>query len=114
METAIAYMWEHNELNNDVIIMIHNYANLMSDLGEPIKAVRAMKKCAEMIKAAHTDMCSDYADLYFDMGIIYLQINQRTNSKECFEEALRVYKNVYSDTDRHYLERYSEISNYIK
>lgn len=114
METAIAYMWEHNELNNDVIIMIHNYANLMSDLGEPIKAVRAMRKCAEMIKAAHTDMCSDYADLYFDMGIIYLQINQRTNSKECFEEALRVYKNVYSDTDRHYLERYSEISNYIK
>lgn len=114
METAIAYMWEHNELNNDVIIMIHNYANLMSDLGEPIKAVHAMKKCAEIVKAAHTDMCSDYADLYFDMGIIYLQINQRTNSKECFEEALRVYKNVYSDTDRHYLERYSEISNYIK
>lgn len=114
METAIAYMWEHNELNNDVIIMIHNYANLMSDLGEPIKAVRAMKKCAEMIKAAHTDMCSDYADLYFDMGIIYLQINQRTNAKECFEEALRIYKYIYDDTNEIFLEKRNQILRYLQ
>lgn len=114
MEKALAYMWKHNEPNNDVVIMLHNYANLMSDLGEPLKAINAMKKCAEMIKEVHTDKCTDYADLYFDMGIIYLQINQRTNSKECFEEAIRAYRNVYGDTDRHYLERYSEILNYIK
>ncbi len=114
METAIAYMWEHNELNNDVIIMIHNYANLMSDLGEPIKAVRAMKKCAEMIKAAHTDMCSDYADLYFDMGIIYLQINQHTNSKECFEETLRIYKYIYDDTNEIFLEKRNQILRYLQ
>lgn len=114
METAIAYMWEYNKLNNDVIIMIHNYANLMSDLGEPIKAVRAMKKCAEMIKAAHTDMCSDYADLYFDMGIIYLQINQHTNSKECFEEALRIYKYIYDDTNEIFLEKRNQILLYLQ
>ncbi len=58
-------MWKHNEPNNDVVIMLHNYANLMSDLGEPLKAINAMKKCAEMIKEVHTDKCTDYADLYF-------------------------------------------------
>lgn len=114
MESAIAYMWEHNELNNDVIIMIHNYANLMSDLGEPIKAVHAMKKCAEMIKAAHTDICSDYADLYFDMGIIYLQINQRTNAKGCFEEALTIYKYIYDDTNEIFLEKRNQILRYLQ
>ena len=114
MESAIAYMWEHNELNNDVIIMIHNYANLMSDLGEPIKAVHAMKKCAEMIKAAHTDICSDYADLYFDMGIIYLQINQHTNAKGCFEEALTIYKYIYDDTNEIFLEKRNQILLYLQ
>ena len=99
METAIAYMWEHNELNNDVIIMIHNYANLMSDLGEPIKAVRAMKKCAEMIKAAHTDMCVDYADLYLDIGIIYLQMQNTASAFSSFEEAFRVYKAVLTENE---------------
>ena len=99
METAIAYMWEHNELNNDVIIMIHNYANLMSDLGEPIKAVRAMKKCAEMIKAAHTNMCVDYADLYLDIGIIYLQMQNTASAFSSFEEAFRVYKAVLTENE---------------
>ncbi|MBQ7981573.1 MAG: tetratricopeptide repeat protein, partial [Oscillospiraceae bacterium] len=101
METAIAYMWEHNELNNDVIIMIHNYANLMSDLGEPIKAVRAMKKCAEMIKAAHTNMCVDYADLYLDIGIIYLQMQNTASTFSSFEEAFRVYKAVLTENEIH-------------
>ena len=99
METAIAYMWEHNELNNDVIIMIHNYANLMSDLGEPIRAIRAMKKCAEMIKAAHTDMCVDYADLYLDIGIIYLQMQNTASAFSSFEEAFRVYKAVLTENE---------------
>lgn len=99
METAIAYMWEHNELNNDVIIMIHNYANLMSDLGEPIKAVRAMKKCAEMIKAVHTEVCVDYADLYLDIGIIYLQMQNTASAFSSFEEAFRVYKAVLSENE---------------
>ncbi|MBP1564883.1 MAG: tetratricopeptide repeat protein [Oscillospiraceae bacterium] len=99
MEKGLAYMWEHNEPNNDVVIMLHNYANLMSDLGEPIKAVRAMKKCAEMIKAAHTEVCVDYADLYLDIGIIYLQMQNTASAFSSFEEACRVYKAVLSENE---------------
>lgn len=113
MEKGMAYMSEHNELNNDIIIMLHNYANLMSDCGEPLKAVRAMKKCAGMIKEANTDMCSDYADLYFDIGVIYLQVNEKSKAEDSFKEAFRVYSSIYTDTDEAYLERYNQISKYL-
>ena len=112
MEKGMKFMSEHNELNNDIIIMLHNYSNLMSDCGEPLKAVRTMKKCAEMIKENHTDMCSDYADLYFDIGVIYLQIGENRKAEDCFKEAFRVYKIIYDDTDKVYLEKYNLIDSY--
>lgn len=71
----------------------------MSDLGEPIKAVRAMKRCAEMIKAAHTDMCVDYADLYLDIGIIYLQMQNNASAVSSFEDAFRIYKAVLTENE---------------
>lgn len=113
MEKGMKFMSEHNELNNDIIIMLHNYSNLMSDCGEPLKAVRAMKKCAEMIKGNHTDMCSDYADLYFDVGVIYLQIGENRKAEDSFKEAFRVYSSIYAATDDVYLEKYNQISKYL-
>ena len=113
MEKGMKFMSEHNELNNDIIIILHNYSNLMSDCGEPLKAVRAMKKCAEMIKENHTDMCSDYADLYFDIGVIYLQVNEKSKAEDSFTEAFRVYSSIYADTDEIYLEKYNQISKYL-
>lgn len=99
METAIAYMWEHNELNNDVIIMIHNYANLMSDLGEPIKAVRAMKKCAALVKSENTDKCTDYADLIFDIAAISLQIGNTDTAKTYFIKSFNIYREILPQAD---------------
>lgn len=114
MEKGMKFMSEHNELNNDIIIMLHNYSNLMSDCGEPLKAVRAMKKCAEMIKENHTDMCSDYADLYFDIGVIYLQVGENRKAEDFFKEAFRVYKNIYGEEDSSYIEKHDETINYIR
>lgn len=114
MEKGMKFMSEHNELNNDIIIMLHNYSNLMSDCGEPLKAVRAMKKCAEMIKENHTDMCSDYADLYFDIGIIYSQFDEIRKAEDFFKEAFRVYKNIYGEEDSSYIEKRDEMISYLK
>ena len=114
MEKGMKFMSEHNELNNDIIIMLHNYSNLMSDCGEPLKAVRAMKKCAEMIKENHTDMCSDYADLYFDIGVIYLQVGENRKAEDYFKEAFRVYKNIYGEEDSSYIEKRDEMISYMK
>lgn len=113
MEKGIKFMSEHNELNNDIIIMLHNYSNLMSDCGEPLKAVRAMKKCAEMIKGNHTDMCSDYADLYFDIGLIYLQVGENRKAEDCFKEALRIYCEIFADNNIALQNRLDELHKYI-
>jgi len=114
MEKGMRFMSEHNELNNDIIIMLHNYSNLMSDCGEPLKAVRAMKKCAVTIKETQTDMCSDYADLYFDIGVIYLQIGENRKSEDFFKEAFRVYRDIYSEEDSSYIEKHDEMAKYIQ
>ena len=114
MEKGMKFMSEHNELNNDIIIMLHNYSNLMSDCDEPPKAVRAMKKCAGMIKENHTDMCSDYSDLYFDIGVIYLQIGENRKAEDSFKEAFRVYKNIYGEEDSSYIEKHDEMIEYMK
>lgn len=101
METAITFMREYSMPYNDKVIMLHNYANLVSDLGEPIKAIREMKKCAEEIKSAHTDMCVDYADLYLDIGIIYLQMQNTASAFSSLKEAFRVYKAVLTENEIH-------------
>lgn len=113
MEKGMKFMSEHNELNNDIIIMLHNYSNLMSDCGEPLKAVRAMKKCAEMIKGNHTDMCSDYADLYFDIGLIYLQVGENRKAEDCFKEAFRIYCEIFADNNIALQNRLDELHKYI-
>lgn len=113
MEKGMNFMLEHNELNNDIIIMLHNYSNLMSDCGEPLKAVRAMKKCAEMIKENHTDMCSDYADMYFDIGLIYLQVGENRKAEDCFKEAFRIYCEIFADNNIALQNRLDELHKYI-
>ncbi len=114
MEKGIAFMSEHNELNNDIIIMLHNYSNLMSDCGEPLKAIRAMKKCAEMIKQSHTDMCSDYADLYFDIGIIYLQTGDMMSAESYVKKAFEVYAVIFAGDENAVAERLKILSEFTK
>lgn len=94
LEQGIAYLEKYGQLNHDFIIFAHNYANLISDCGEPIKAIRALKKCAETVKSGITDLCIEYADLYFDIGVIYLQIGDNSKAEQSFAEAFRVYRAI--------------------
>lgn len=94
VEQGIAYLEKYGQLNHDFIAFVHNYANLISDCGEPLKAVRALKKCAEMVKEGMSDMCIEYADMVFDISVIYLQINDRAKSEQSLDEAFRVYRAI--------------------
>lgn len=97
LEQGITYLEKYGQLNHDFIIFAHNYANLISDCGEPMKAIRALKKCAEMVRSGITDMCIEYADLYFDIGVIYLQIGDKSKSEQSLGEAFRVYNIIFAD-----------------
>jgi tetratricopeptide (TPR) repeat protein len=94
MERAISLMSEYGKPNNDMLIIYHNYANLMDDCGEPMKAIRAMKKCAEFIKDANGES-ADYADFRLSMGKIYLKIGNVQNAKDNFSAAFNIYASLF-------------------
>lgn len=94
LEQGISHLEKYGQLNHDFITFVHNYANLISDCGEPLKAIRALKKCAEMVKEGMTDMCVEYADIVFDTGVIYLQIGDNSKSEQSLDEAFRVYRTI--------------------
>lgn len=94
MERAIKLMSDYGKPNNDMLIIYHNYANLMDDCGESMKAIRAMKQCAEFIKDANGES-EDYADFRLDMGKMYLKIGNVQNAKDNFSAAFNIYASLF-------------------
>lgn len=94
LEQGFEYLEKYGKLNHDFIAFTHNYANLISDCGEPVKAIRALKKCAEMVKSGIGDWCIEHADLIFDVAIIYYQIGDSSKARQNLTEAFRVYRAI--------------------
>ena len=84
---------------NDIIIMVRNYARLLAETGEPNNAIKALKNCAALVKLQNTDMCSDYADLVFNIAAISLQIGNTDTAKAHFEEAFMIYRKILPQAD---------------
>lgn len=85
------------DFTNDAVIQICNYANLAANMGEPQNAIRALKRCAEEVKTYNSEYSSDYANLIWDMGCIYLQMRDKTNAADCFQCALNIYNIVWEN-----------------
>ena len=79
--------------------MVRNYARLIAGMGEPYKAVEAMKKCAALVKSENTDKCTDYADLIFDVAAISLQVGDTDTAKSYFIKAFDIYKEILPQAD---------------
>ena len=113
MERAISLMSEYGKPNNDMLIIYHNYANLMDDCGEPMKAIRAMKKCAEFIKDANGES-SDYADFRLDMGKMYLKIGIVQNAKENFSAAFNIYASLFGADSEVFESKLAELVDFAE
>ncbi len=50
-----------------------------------------------MVKAGVGDLCLDYADLFFDIGVICLQTGDSSKAEQNFTEAFRVYNIIFAD-----------------
>lgn len=85
------------DFTNDAVIQVSNYANLAANMGEPQNAIRALKRCAEGVKTYNSEYSSDYANLVWDMGCIYLQIQDKAKAADCFKSALNIYNIVWED-----------------
>ena len=85
------------EYTNDSVIQICNYANLAANMGEPEKAIAALEACAKAVKTYNFDNSSDYANLLWDIGCIYMQMYDRANALVNFKAAMRIYTELWVD-----------------
>ena len=99
MKQAMELLSQSSVITNDIIIMVHNYARLLAETGEPQNALNALSRCAELVKAVNTEKSTDYADLVFDIAAINLQTGNANNAKIYFTEALNIYKAILPQED---------------
>ena len=85
------------EYTNDSIIQICNYANLAANMGELEQAIAALEACAKAVKTYNSDNSSDYANLLWDIGCIYMQMYDRANALVNFKAAMRIYTELWVD-----------------
>ncbi len=98
MERAYMILSDNDlEYTNDSVIQICNYANLLANTGEPQKAIRALKACAQAVKKYNSDTRSDYANLLWDIGGIYMQLYDRENALVYFKGAMKIYTELWQN-----------------
>lgn len=99
MKQGMDLLSQSGVLTNDVILMAKNYARLLAGTGEPNNSIKALKKCAELVKSQNTNMCTDYADIIIDIAAISLQIGNTDTAKAHFEEAFMIYRKILPQAD---------------
>lgn len=99
MKHGIDLLSQSGIVTNDIIIMVHNYARLLAETGEPQNALKALSKCAKLVKAVNTEKSADYADLVFDMAVINFQLGNSDIAKNYFIEAFGIYKAILPQED---------------
>ncbi|MBR1393592.1 MAG: tetratricopeptide repeat protein [Ruminococcus sp.] len=99
MEKAMQIIAEVNAPTHDFIIMSRNYARLLAETGEARRAITALQKCADFVKATNSETTSDYADLLFDIAGITSQIDGIQAAEHFFIKAFKIYRAVLPDDD---------------
>lgn len=112
MEQGMSLLQSSGIVSHDIIIMARNYARLLAEIGEPRRAVEALKKSAVLVRSANTDMCTDYADMIFDIGAILSKIENIYSAEPYFAKAFRVYRTVLSENALR--DKCEEALNYFK
>lgn len=110
MEKAYNILTENSlQYTADSIAQICNYANLAANLGEPEKAITALKKCAEYTE----ENSGIYAELLWNTGIIYLQMNDNANAVPHLKRALNIYAEIYEDEPELTQRKISELQDAV-
>ena len=99
MERAMQIIAEVNAPTHDVIMMSRNYARFLAETGEARRAITALQKCADFVKATNSETTTDYADLLFDIAGITSQISGIHSAEQYFIRAFKIYRDVLTDND---------------
>ncbi len=83
------------DYTNDNVIQMCNYANLSADMGEPLKAVKILKRCMKIVKEYNSEYSSDYANILWSTGYAYLQMGDKISAGSYFNKAINIYSIVW-------------------
>lgn len=96
---------------HDSIQQISNYAVLLTDLGEPDRAMTAMMKLARTVKEYHSDQCGDYAAIQEITGSICLAAGQIKQATTYFKQAMQIYETIWANEPERIEQKYQEIGS---
>lgn len=110
MQKGIILLEQYQLLyTNDSIPQINNYAALLTEMQEPERAMSALQRLAQIIKAHNSDHCLDYAQVQESMGNISLITANLSQAKSHFKKAMKIYEDVWADEPDLIEEKYQEI-----
>jgi len=110
MQKGILLLEQYQLLyTNDSIPQINNYAALLTEMQEPERAMSALQRLVQIIKAHNSDHCLDYAQVQESMGNISLITANLSQAKSHFKKAMKIYEDVWADEPDLIEEKYQEI-----
>ena len=96
MEQAIHILEQYGlAAYHDSIVQITNYAVLLTDMGQPVLGLSALKKLSRVIREFNSDKSMDYAQVQEAMGNICLTIADIDQATTHFKKAMAIYEVMF-------------------
>ncbi|MBQ4264186.1 MAG: tetratricopeptide repeat protein [Clostridia bacterium] len=98
METAIILLRQYNLLvRHDSIPQVVNYAMLLSEMGQPDKAIAVLEQIEKVVQEHNSDVCMDTAAIHEAMGNTYLMTGNMEQAAIQHRKCLAIYSALFPD-----------------
>ena len=98
MEAAITLLRQYNLLAcHDSIPQVVNYAVLLSEMGQPDKAIAVLEQVEKVVQEYNSAVCMDTAAIHEAMGNTYLMTGNMEQAAIQHRKCLAIYSTLFPD-----------------
>lgn len=98
MEAAITLLRQHDLLAcHDSIPQVVNYALLLSEMGQPDKAITVLEQVEKVVQEHNSAVCMDTAAIHEAMGNTYLMTGNVEQAAIQHRKCLAIYSTLFPD-----------------
>ncbi len=98
MEEAISLLSRYDLLAyHDSIPQVVNYAMLLSEIGQPDKAIAVLEQIAALVQEHNSAVCLDVATIHEAMGNTYLMTGNVEQASAHHQKCLAIYAELFRD-----------------
>ena len=98
MEAAITLLRQYDLLAyHDSIPQVVNYAMLLSEMGQPDKAITVLEQVEKVVQAHNSAICMDTATIHEAMGNTYLMTGNMEQAAIQHRKCLAIYAELFPD-----------------